>query len=246
MSKPKKPIEPVVRCRPWTPEDRAARDKLFMKILNSPPPCYGRALDDALAFVAGAFRYKVRKGTSTPYLTHLLAVMAIVGEFGGSEEQMIAALLHDALEDLEGVTREDLERRFGGAVRDMVVALSDTTEHPKPDWRTRKTLYLERLAGEGCWVKLVSAADKLHNVQCLIRDLRTHGDKVWTRFNAGREDQVWYYQAAREALAHGWDGPLLDELTETVTLLARVAGNGARTDTTALAGKDDTASLATS
>ncbi len=148
--------------------------------------------------------------------------MALVGEHGGSEEQMIAALLHDALEDLEGLTKADLECRFGGAVADMVEALSDTTEHPKPDWRTRKVRYLARLTNEGPWVKLISAADKLHNVQSLIRDLKRHGDDVWSRFNAGREDQVWYYRTVLEALGTGWSDPMLEELSEAVGHLERL------------------------
>jgi HD domain len=178
--------------------------------------CYGKAMDKALFFVADAFRNKTRKGTTIPYLTHLLAVTALVGEFGGNEDQLIAALLHDSLEDLEWVTIDYLKEHYGAEVTEIVMALSDTTEHPKPEWRTRKTRYLERLAEEGPLVKLVSAADKLHNIQCLIRDLRTHGDEVWKRFNAGREDQVWYYQAALEALGRGWKDPLLGEFREAV------------------------------
>lgn len=183
---------------------------------TSPSPSYGKAMDQALLFAADSFRNKTRKGTDIPYLTHLLAVTALVGEFGGNEDQLIAALLHDSLEDLEWVTIDYLKEHFGAEVTKIVMALSDATEHPKPEWRTRKTRYLERLAEEGPQVKLVSAADKLHNIQCLIRDLRTHGDEVWKRFNAGREDQVWYYQAALEALGRGWKDPLLDELREAV------------------------------
>jgi GTP pyrophosphokinase len=210
---------PITSCKPLTPEERTSQSQQLVEILRKPAPCYGRALDDALAFVTDLFRYKTRKGTDIPYLTHLLAVMALVGEYGGSEEQMIAALLHDTLEDIEGITRDDLELRFGGPVTDMVVALGDTTEHPKPDWRTRKGRYLARLAQKGPWVKLVSAADKLHNAQCLHRDLARHGDAVWARFNAGRKDQLWYYRSVVEALAHGWDDPLLKELRDAVSAL---------------------------
>lgn len=218
----KGPKGPIAQCAAFTPESRRAYRERLLKCLQSPAPCYGRALDNALAFVAEAFRTKTRKGTDIPYLTHLLAVMALVGEHGGSEEQMIAALLHDTLEDIEGLSRDDLELRFGGPVADMVVALSDTVEHPKPDWRTRKTRYLARLAQEGGWVKLVSAADKLHNLQCLIRDLDRHGDKVWERFNAGRDDQLWYYQSVVEALGNGWDDPLLEDLRIHVGRLGQV------------------------
>lgn len=215
------PNRPISACKPWTPEERKVRSDHLLRMSRGSSPCYGRALDEALAYVADAFRYKTRKGTDIPYLTHLLAVMALVGEHGGSEEQMIAALLHDTLEDIEGITRDDLELRFGRPVADMVEALSDTTEHPKPDWRTRKERYLTRLAQEGPWVKLVSAADKFHNVQCLRRDLDRYGEAVWARFNAGREDQVWYYRSVVEALGHGWEDPLLDALKQEVDGLTR-------------------------
>lgn len=211
-----KPNPPIRQCRPWTPKEKQANRDHLLKCLQAPPPCYGRALDDALAFVTDTFRYKTRKGTDIPYLTHLLAVMALVGEHGGSEEQMIAALLHDTLEDIDGITRDDLELRFGGPVTDMVVALSDATEHPKPDWRTRKTRYLAHLAEESPWVKLISAADKLHNVKCLRRDLDRHGETVWKRFNADKEDQLWYYRSVVEALGHVWEDPLLDALRQEV------------------------------
>lgn len=214
---------PLQRCRPWTPEKRRAAGEHLVEMLRKPAPCYGKALDDALAFVAEAFRCKTRKGTDTPYLTHLLAVMALVGEHGGREEQMIAALLHDTLEDIEGITRDDLELRFGGPVADMVVALSDTTEHPKPGWRTRKERYLTRLTQEGPWVKLVSAADKLHNVRCLLMGLKWHGEAVWSRFNAGKADQIWYYRATVKALGQDWEDPLLNDLEEAVEALAEAA-----------------------
>jgi hypothetical protein len=182
-------------------------------------------VDEALAFVADKFRYRRRKGSDTPYLTHLLAVAALVGEHDGSEEQIVAALLHDTLEDLEDVAREDLERLFGEDVAGMVEALSDTTVHPKPDWRTRKTQYIERLAEEGPWVKLISAADKLHNLRCLLRDLDRHGEQVLERFNSGRADQVWYYRSVVEALGQDWDDPLLEELKQAVACLVDKAGD---------------------
>lgn len=184
-------------------------------------PCYGPGMEAALTYAATAFRHTTRKGSRIPYLTHLLAVAALVGEHGGSEEQMIAALLHDVLEDIEGVTHEDLKTQFGVTVADTVEALSDTTTHPKPAWRERKTRYISRLAQESAFVKLVSAADKLHNLQSLLRDLNGHGDVIWSRFNAGREDQLWYYQAVLEALATGWESAILAELQVGVAELER-------------------------
>lgn len=188
-------------------------------------PCYSQNMEAALVYASVAFRHKTRKGSRVPYLTHLLAVSALVGEHGGTEDQMIAALLHDVLEDIEGSTREDLATRFGEAVASAVEALSDTTEHPKPVWKVRKTRYLERLTQESPFVKLVSAADKLHNLQSLLRDLQQHGTIVWERFNAGREEQIWYYQKAVIALGTGWETPLLAELRDEVAQLEQLAQN---------------------
>mgnify|MGYP001046541451 CR=1 FL=1 len=132
---------------------------------------------------------------------------------------MITALLHDVLEDIEDATHADLESRFGQTVADAVLALSDTTEHPKPSWKERKTRYLAKLAGETAFVKLVSAADKLHNLQSLLRDLDHLGDDVWQRFNAGKHDQLWYYHSVLEALGQRWESPLLTELRQGVAEL---------------------------
>jgi (p)ppGpp synthase/HD superfamily hydrolase len=183
------------------------------------PPCYGEALDQALAFAAAGFRHVTRKGSRIPYLTHLLAVAALVGEFGGTEEQMVVALLHDALEDLEDVTQATLAARFGQRVADAVAALSDTAEAPKPPWHDRKRAYVARIAGEEPGVKLVSCADKLHNLRCVLRDERREGAAVWNRFKVGRVEQVWYYEAMLEALGQGWAHPILEEYREAVALL---------------------------
>ena len=183
--------------------------------------CYGPRLDLALAFAADGFRQITRKGgVGVPYLVHLLAVASLVGEHGGSEDQIIAALLHDTLEDLPGVTAQDLEVRFGPAVTAMVEALSDTTVKPKPEWRTRKEAYIARLAQEPPQVKLVSAADKIHNLQSLLRSLRQAGDGVWHEFHAGPQEQVWYYRAVLGALATGWEHGILDELRVLVEAFA--------------------------
>jgi (p)ppGpp synthase/HD superfamily hydrolase len=187
----------------------------------SRPPRYSRLLDDALGFAADQFREKARKGTEVPYLTHLLQVMVTVAEHGGDEEQMIAALLHDYLEDIEGSDRRIVAERYGERVARLVEALSDTTVRPKPPWPERKQKYLDALAAEPHDVKLVSAADKLHNARCILRDHRTLGDALWKRFTASREETLWYYRRAVEALATGWEHPIVDELREVVDALHR-------------------------
>ena len=106
---------------------------------------YSDRFDRAVALAVEAFRPVRRKGSRVPYITHLMMVCAIVGEHGGSEDQMIAAVLHDYLEDIEGSSVALLEREFGPQVAEYVLALSDTTTRPKPPWRERKEAYLALL-----------------------------------------------------------------------------------------------------
>lgn len=152
--------------------------------------------DAACQYASRLHRDQVRKGTTIPYLSHLLAVAAIVLEHGGTEDQAIAALLHDAVEDQprDGQTETEIAARFGTDVRRIVLALSDATGHPKPPWRDRKLAYLERLKDEPADVLLVSLADKLHNARCILADYYEVGDAIWERFSAGRTDLLWYYR----------------------------------------------------
>jgi (p)ppGpp synthase/HD superfamily hydrolase len=186
--------------------------------------CYTTRLDEALALAADAFRARRRKGSGIPYLTHLLQVMVLVGEHGGDEDQMIAAVLHDYLEDIPGASRAELERRFGARVTRLVVALSDATTQPKPPWEERKRAYLERLRAEPAEVRLVSAADKLHNALSIRRDFASIGEEVFDRFTATREQTLWYYREVVGALGDGWAHALLDRLRDEVDALHREAG----------------------
>jgi (p)ppGpp synthase/HD superfamily hydrolase len=186
-------------------------------------PQYSERLDRALAFVATHFRTHVRKGSGVPYLSHLLAVAALVSEHGGDEDQTIAALCHDYLEDVEGATIDTLVNEFGPRVARLVEALSDSTTHPKPAWDARKRAYLARLAGELPELKLISAADKLHNAISILRDHRAVGDTVWDRFTASREQTLWYYEQVVTALGTDWTHPLLDDLERVVNELQDVA-----------------------
>lgn len=185
---------------------------------------YSERLDEALAFAADAFRHKRRKGSDIPYLTHLLQVMVFVGENGGDEEQMIAAVLHDYLEDCEGATREILAARFGERVAGIVEALSDSTTVPKPPWESRKKAYLAKLAAEPPDVKLVSVSDKLHNARSIRRDLARVGDELWKRFTGTKDQTLWYYREVVVALGSDWSHPLLDDLRREVDALAADLG----------------------
>ncbi len=188
---------------------------------------YTARFDEALVYAAAVHRDQTRKGSDVPYVTHLLAVAAIVGENGGTEDEVVAALLHDAPEDAGGEARlEDIRARFGDAVAGIVAGCSDTFEDPKPPWRERKRAYIAHLADAPNSVRRVSAADKLHNARSVVQDYRTLGEGLWNRFNGGREGTLWYYRAVVVALRRSGGGPVVDELDRAVTELERIAEGG--------------------
>ncbi len=196
-------------------------------------PTDGRNLsgrfEDALVYAARVHSGQRRKGTDVPYVSHLLAVAGLVLEDGGSEDQAISALLHDALEDQpERTSPDEIAHRFGDEVARIVEECSDTVTHPKPPWRERKERYLEHLECADEAVLRVSCADKLHNARTILRDVRRHGDEVWRRFNAGREDQLWYYQSLAEVFTRRFPSPLSDELRRVVDDLEQEADKGSR------------------
>ena len=185
---------------------------------------YGERFTKALTYAADLHRDQTRKGTSTPYITHLLAVAAIVGENGGTEDEVVAALLHDAPEDMGGEARlEDIRLRFGEEVAEIVAGCTDTYEDPKPPWRKRKERYISHLAGAPKSVLLVSAADKLHNARSVLADYRLAGEDLWNRFNGGRDGTLWYYRAVVDTLQEAGGGPVTGELDRVVTELERLS-----------------------
>jgi hypothetical protein len=138
----------------------------------------------------------VRKATSIPYVSHLFAVCGLVLEDGGTEDEAIAAFLHDGPEDQGGeVVLDEIRARFGVEVAAIVAGLSDalpSAGEPKPPWRLRKEGYLRHLGEASPSVLRVSLADKLHNARSILVDRRADGEAVWARFNAGRAQQAWY------------------------------------------------------
>jgi GTP pyrophosphokinase len=176
--------------------------------------------EDALVFAAQLHREQRRKSTDVPYIAHLLAVTALVLEYGGDEDTAIAALLHDAIEDQGGAaTRELIRERFGRRVVAIVDGASDTDETPKPPWRDRKERYLAHLATAPPEVLLVTTADKLHNARAILADYRVQGEALWARFNAGREEQLWFYRSMVQTLTAAAPAslrPMVEELARVV------------------------------
>lgn len=159
-----------------------------------PSPVVGERFADAFAYAVELHARQARKGTTIPYVTHLMAVCSLALEDGADEDAAIAALLHDGPEDQGGqVVLDDIRQRFGDRVTDIVDGLTDTLEDPKPPWRQRKEAYLVRLRDEPEEVLRVSLADKLHNARSILVDATAPDTDVWGRFNAGRDEQAWYF-----------------------------------------------------
>jgi (p)ppGpp synthase/HD superfamily hydrolase len=190
---------------------------------EAPPPLTDR-FRAAVALATHAHGDQRRKGTEIPYVAHLLVVTGLVLEDGGDEDEAIAALLHDAVEDVGGAPMlEDIRDRFGPRVADIVEACSDTLEPDgKEPWRPRKERYLARLREvDDDGVVRVSLADKVHNARSIVRDYRVEGPRLWTRFaTRSAADQLWYYESLLDFFEERRPGPLTEDLRRAVDELA--------------------------
>lgn len=173
---------------------------------------------NALAYAATIHAGQVRKGTTIPYVSHLLSVSARVWTHGGDEDQAIAGLLHDAIEDVGAEQRPIIEQKFGARVVHIVNGCTDADVTPKPPWRQRKEAYLQHLAQANADTLLVSACDKLDNAEAIVRDLQDPaiGATVFDRFNASRKQTLWYYTSLRDCFKGRMPARLHGELVRAV------------------------------
>ncbi len=186
----------------------------------------GNRFEDALVYATRTHASQERKGdTGIPYVAHLLGVAALVLEDGGDEDEAIAGLLHDAIEDC-GIRAEELVERYGERVAEIVVGCSDADIQPKPAWRPRKERYIARLAEAHPSIVRVSLADKVHNARSVLFDYRELGEELWGRFNP-EADQLWYYRSLVAAFRVVSESRLVDELERVVSELDQVAASGA-------------------
>jgi (p)ppGpp synthase/HD superfamily hydrolase len=173
--------------------------------------------DEAFQFAHDLHRTQTRKGTSIPYISHLLAVSAIVIENGGDEDQAIGALLHDAAEKGDGKnTLAEIKRQFGDSVAEIVSDCTDSFAQPKPGWRSRKEIYLAKLPATAPQSQLVSLADKIHNAEAISLDYQIYGDRIWQKYEDGAEGVRWYYTALATRFARLMPGPLSERLERAV------------------------------
>lgn len=179
------------------------------------PPAHSQRYVDALGWAAQLHCRQLRKGKPVPYIAHLIAVSALVWEDGGDEDQAIAGLLHDAIEDA-GVSQAQIAERFGPRVAQMVTDCTDTTGAveaggKKEPWLLRKTRYIEHLQSAPLESLMVSAADKAHNARDMVLDARRDGG-MWTKFNAGLEGSAWYLLRLHQTFSHRLAGSRSVEL----------------------------------
>lgn len=180
--------------------------------------------DDALAYASALHREQERKETGVPYVAHLIGVASIALEHGADEDEAIAALLHDAVEDQGGAAQLDaIGARFGERVASIVAGCTDSDVVPKPPWRARKEAYVSHLAQATRSVRLVSASDKLYNARAILADYRLLGDLLWQRFTGRRDGTLWYYRALTDAFEAAGRTALTDELARVVGELERLA-----------------------
>jgi GTP pyrophosphokinase len=181
-------------------------------------------MHEALDYAAEAHRDQPRKGTTLPYLSHPMGVASLVLENGGDEDQAIAGLLHDVLEDCGAEHEQPIREAFGDRVARLVLGCTDGVpgaSGEKAPWRARKLAYIDHLGAADEAVVLVSACDKLHNARAIVTDLMA-GHAVFERFKAGREGTLWYYNALRQVIAErlGEQHPLSLQLGAAVSQMA--------------------------
>lgn len=183
---------------------------------------------EALVYATELHATQMRKGSKIPYISHLLGVASIALEYGADEDEAIAALLHDAIEDQGGPpVREEIRLRFGERVTEIVDGCTDADTTPKPPWEERKKAYIDHLPHASSSVRLVSAADKLHNARSILKDYRMEGDFLWDRFQGGKQGTLWYYRALVAAFKQAELTPIVAELERVVAELeGLVLGNG--------------------
>lgn len=192
-------------------------------------PVVGKRFREALVWAAELHEEQRRKGGNVPYVAHLLGVASIVLEHGGTEDQAIGALLHDALEDqAHRMTPGEIRARFGAKVEEIVEACTDGDAEEQQDrdparWRVRKQKYIDAIATKPADALLVSMADKLYNARAILEDFREIGDRLWPRFTAGKEGNLWYYRAMLTAFKARADNRLWHELDRTVADIERMA-----------------------
>lgn len=189
---------------------------------------FSERINQALIVAAKAHDGQTRKGTNIPYITHPVAVALLASEYTDDEDVIIGALFHDVLEDVSPdiYSEQQMRADFGDRVTNLVKAVSEDNrpDEPEKPWKERKVAYIEHLRQElDTGAVVISAADKTHNPLSIIQDYETCGDDLWSRFNAPKEEQLWYYQTVTGLVEEKLkSGMLVDRLIELTRLLGEI------------------------
>jgi len=184
------------------------------------PTSLGPKFEEALIFANQIHAEQKRKATGAPYMAHILGVTAIVLEDGGSEEEAIAALLHDAAEDQGGEEiLLTIREKFGEKVEQIVRECSDTLVSPKPPWKERKENHLHVVETALPETLRIMQADKVYNARNLQRTLIEQGPQTWQNFKGGREGTLWYFRQMHALLSRTRSGYLMKELARLIEVL---------------------------
>ncbi|MBS3148100.1 HD domain-containing protein [Candidatus Woesearchaeota archaeon] len=154
-------------------------------------PARNERMFRAVEFAAMAHRGQYRKGTAVPYIVHPLGAARTLIELGCEEDVVIAALLHDVVEDTK-FTLEDIKKEFGERVAFIVEGCTEPHHNNEP-WEVRKKHTIEFLKTAPVDVLLVACADKLDNIRSTKIDLQNRGEVTWLKFHKGKVEQQWYY-----------------------------------------------------
>lgn len=186
-------------------------------------PILGDRFKRALVYATQLHSNQVRKGSGIPYISHLMSVAALVLEDGGDEDEAIAALLHDAIEDQGGdKTRQEIQAMFGDRVVNIVNGCTDAEVIPKPPWKKRKQQYIEKMRDASAEVRRVSMADKLHNARSILADYHRGNTDVWSKFKGGKEGSLWYYRSLIEVNRQASSKYLTEECDRLVKQLEQI------------------------
>lgn len=156
----------------------------------------------ALEYALTVHARQTRKGGKVPYFSHVVGVSSLILEYGGDEDQAIAGLLHDVIEDCGIEHKAVIQEMFGDMVLQMVMDCTDATTMPKPPWKARKAAFIASLDHKSDASLLVSCCDKLHNARATDRDQKEFGEALWDRFNPSRAESEWYYRSITEKFLH--------------------------------------------
>ena len=180
--------------------------------------------EDALIYSNKLHAGQLRKGSQVPYIAHLLGVAGLVLEDGGDEDEAIAALLHDAVEDQGGLgTLNEIRMRYGSRVAEIVLSVSDAYEDPKPPWRERKEDYIASIRTADLSAIRVSLADKVYNARASLMDIEQEGESGWSRFNGGKDGTLWYYHQLIGSYRERGSSKLLQELIRVIGELDEIS-----------------------